>query len=165
MHDAAVSARGAECHQHRLGRGAAAVVQAGVGDVHAGQLGDQRLVLEEDLQVALAGLGLIRRVRRVELAARGDVVDDRRNEMVVAAAAEKADLLAGCDVLAGQRGHVRRQLDLGQRRRNVQRARQPQLGRNLREQLVERTDADRLEHRPLIVGSVQNVGHGGCMMR
>ena len=69
---ARVPAGGVDGHQHGFGRGAAAVVQAGVGDVHAGQLGDQRLVFEEHLQVALAGLGLIGRVRRVELAARGD---------------------------------------------------------------------------------------------
>ena len=92
-------ARGVHGHQHGLGRGAAAVVQAGVRDVHAGQLGDQRLVFEDDLQVALAGLGLIRRVRRVELAARGDRIDDGGDEVVVAAAAEEADLLAGRTIL------------------------------------------------------------------
>ena len=57
-------------HQHRLGRGAAAVVEAGIRDVHAGQLRDQRLILEQRLQVALAGLGLIGRVGGVELAPR-----------------------------------------------------------------------------------------------
>ena len=59
-------------HQHGLGHGAAAVVEAGVGDVHAGQLADERLILEERLQAALAGLGLVGRVGRVELAAAGE---------------------------------------------------------------------------------------------
>ena len=108
-------------HQHGFGRGAAAVVQAGVRDIHAGQLGDQRLIFEEDLQVALAGLGLIGRVRRVELAARADVVDDRRNEMVVAAAAQEADLLARRAVALGESDQVGGQFELGQCRRNVER--------------------------------------------
>ena len=89
-------------HQHGLGRGAAAVVEAGVRDVHAGELRDQRLILEHDLQVALADLGLVGRVRRVELAAAGELVDDGGDEMVVAAAAEEADLLAGVRVLGRQ---------------------------------------------------------------
>ena len=101
--DLAVAARAADGHQHGFGRGAAAVVQAGVRDIHAGELGDQRLILEHDLQVALAHLGLIGRVRRVELAAAGEGVDDRRDEVVVAAAAEEADLRAGVFVLRRER--------------------------------------------------------------
>ena len=63
--------RHAQAHQHRFRRRAAAVVQAGVGDVHAGQLADQRLVLEHRLQRALADLRLVGRVGGVELAAGG----------------------------------------------------------------------------------------------
>ena len=77
-------------HEHRLGHCAAAFVKAGVGDIHAGQLADQRLIFEERLQAALAGFGLIGRVGRVEFAAAGDGIDDGRNEVVVAAAAQEA---------------------------------------------------------------------------
>ena len=83
--------RDAHGHEHRLGHGAAAVVKAGVGDVQAGELADERLELEERLQAALAGLGLVGRVGGVELAAAGDGIDDGGNEVVVAAAAEEAD--------------------------------------------------------------------------
>ena len=110
--DFAVALRAADGHQHGLGRGAAAVVEAGVRDIEAGEPGDERLILEHDLQVALADLGLVRRVRRVELAAAGELIDDGGNEMVVAAAAEEADLRAGVRVLRRERGHVLRQLHL-----------------------------------------------------
>ena len=90
--DLAVALRAADGHQHGLGRRAAAVVEAGVRDIEAGEPRDERLVLEHDLQIALADLGLVRRVGRVELAAAGDLIDDGRDEVVVAAAAEEADL-------------------------------------------------------------------------
>ncbi len=115
--------------------------------VHAGELADERLVLEEHLQVALARLGLVGRVGGVELAARRDAVDDGRDEVVVAAAAQEADLLPGRPILAGQRRHVLRQLQLGQRRRQMQRSLQPRIRRDLREQLLDAPNADRFEHR------------------
>ena len=71
-------------HEDRLGDRRAAVVEAGVRDVHAGQLADERLILERRLQGPLARLRLIRRVGRVELAASGQVVHDGRDEVVVA---------------------------------------------------------------------------------
>ena len=83
------------CHEHGLGHRRAAVVKAGVGDLHAGELGDQRLVLECGLERSLAGLGLVGRVGRVELAARGQVVDHGGDEVIVAAAAQEADALVG----------------------------------------------------------------------
>ena len=54
----------------RVGGDRAAVVSGRVRHVHAGQLADDGLVLEDRLQHALAHLRLIRRVRRQELAAR-----------------------------------------------------------------------------------------------
>ena len=73
----------------------AAVVEAGVGDVQSGQLGHQGLVLECRLQRSLAGLGLVRGVGRVELAAAGQLIDDGGDEMVVASSAQEADFLVG----------------------------------------------------------------------
>ena len=64
-----VSTRGADRHQDRLGRGASPVVDAGVGNVHAGESSDQRLVFKCRLQIALANFCLIGRVRGIELAA------------------------------------------------------------------------------------------------
>ena len=110
--DFAVAAGRADGHQHRLGRGAAAVVEAGVRDVEAGEPRDERLILEHDLQVALADFGLVGRVGGVELAAAGELVDDGGDEVVVAAAAEEADFVAGVGVLGRERRHVLREFDL-----------------------------------------------------
>ncbi len=99
-------------HEHRLGRRAGPVVEAGVGNVHAGQLGDERLILEDRLERPLAGLGLIGSVGRVELAAGGDEIDHRGDEVVVGSAAEEARRLAGGHVAGGQIVHVRRSVPI-----------------------------------------------------
>jgi hypothetical protein len=59
------------------------VVAGGIGDVHARQLANSGLVLEDRLQHALAELGLVRRVGGQELPALEDGVDDRRHVVVV----------------------------------------------------------------------------------
>ena len=74
------------------------------------------LVLEHDLQVALADLGLVGRVRRVEFAAAGELIDGGGNEMVVAAAAEETDFRACMFVLCRERGHVLREFDFASSR-------------------------------------------------
>ena len=60
--------RHTDAHHRRFSGGATAVVEAGIGDVHARELADQRLILEHRLQVALTDLWLIRRVRGIEFA-------------------------------------------------------------------------------------------------
>jgi hypothetical protein len=65
------------------------VVAGRVRHVHPRQLADDGLVLEDRLQHALAHLWLVRRVRRQELAAREDDVDDRRDVVVVDPRAEE----------------------------------------------------------------------------
>ena len=77
----------------RVGGDRRAVVARRVRDVHAGQLADRGLVLEDRLQHALAHLGLVRRVRGQELAALQHRVDDRGHVVVVDARAEEADLV------------------------------------------------------------------------
>ena len=119
--DPAVPPRDGQRHQHRLGRGRAAVVEAGVGDVHAGQLGDQRLVFERRLERPLAGLGLVRGVRRVELAPGGEVVDHRGDEVVVASAAQEADPPVGARVPPDHLLDSPRELQLGEGRRDAER--------------------------------------------
>ncbi len=52
-------------HRHRLCRSGRLVEHRGVGDVHAGEVGDHRLEVEERLQPALADLGLVGGVRGV----------------------------------------------------------------------------------------------------
>ena len=74
-------------HQHGFAERRAAVVDRGIGNVHAGQGGHHRLVFVDELQRALAGLGLVRRVGGHELAAAGHVPDGGGNVVVVAAGA------------------------------------------------------------------------------
>ena len=147
----------AEGHQHRLGDGAAAVVEAGVGDVHAGELADQRLILEERLQAALAGLGLVRRVGGVELAAAGDGIDDGRDEVVVAAAAEEADRVVGRAIAAASAWMCcvssisvsAGGMSSGRRSRSV--------GRDVGEQVIDGLGADGREHGLAVVGREERV--------
>jgi hypothetical protein len=73
----------------RVGGDRRAVVAGRVRHVHAGQLADDRLVLEDRLEDTLAHLGLIRRVCRQELAASEDRVDDRGDVVVVDPGAEE----------------------------------------------------------------------------
>src|SRR5690606_23741802 len=77
-HRAPRPARDRARHQHRLGRRAGAVVHGRVGHVHAGQLADQTLELVNDLECALADLGLVGRVRGIELGTAEDHVHRRR---------------------------------------------------------------------------------------
>ncbi len=76
-------------HQDGLGRPRGPLVEGRVGDIHAGQLADQGLVLENGLEGPLAHLGLVGGVRRYELAPRAQVVHDRRDEMVISPASEE----------------------------------------------------------------------------
>ena len=92
-----------------------AVVAGRVRDVHARELADRRLVLEDRLQHALAHLRLVRRVRGQELAALQDRVDDRGDVVVVHAGAEERQLAARVGVPLGESGEVREDLLLRQR--------------------------------------------------
>ena len=78
-------------HQRGLGRGGRAVVVRGRDDVEVDQLGDQRLVLVDALERALADLGLVRRVGRVPLAAQQELVDGGRAPVAVDAGAQERD--------------------------------------------------------------------------
>ncbi len=123
-----------------------AVVPGRVGHVHPGQLADDGLVLEDRLQHALAHLGLVRRVRGQELAAREDDVDDRGDVVVVDPCAEERELGACVDVPCRELLDVAHELGLPERGRDVELAVEADAGRHLLEELVDRGDADRREH-------------------
>ena len=97
-------------HQHRLGGGGRAVVHGGVGDLHAGEVRDLRLELEEILQRALRDLRLVGRVGGQELRALDDVVDRRRHMMAVGAGADEERPVAGRMVLRGEAAQDARSL-------------------------------------------------------
>ena len=151
-------------HQHRFDRRAAAVVHAGVRVVHAGQFGDQRLILEHRLQRALAGLGLIRRVGGVKFAPRRNRINHRGNEMVVASAAQKQGTQAAETFLPGQFDDMGRQFHFAERRRKAQIAVQPHIGGHHRKQSSSDAAPMVAEHFTLIVNRVGKVGHGIFMI-
>ena len=142
-----------------------AVVARRVRDVHAGQLADRGLVLEDRLEHALAHLGLVRRVRGQELAALHDRVDDRGDVVVVDAGAEERELPRRVDVARGERAEMRRELLLGERRLEVERAPEANAGRDVAEELVDRGDADRPEHLLAVVVGEREVGVRHCSAR
>jgi hypothetical protein len=71
--------------------------------------------------------------------------------VVIHARTEEADLGLGIGVLGREGPEILDDLALGGARRQVQRPVEPNLLRQLGEQLLDRPDADRLEHR-LAVG-------------
>ena len=129
-----------------VGGDARPVVAGRVRDVHAGELADGRLVLEDRLEHPLAHLRLIRRVGGQQLAALEDRVDHRRDVVVVHACAEKRQLAARVGVPLGERGDVLEDLLLRQRRLEVELPPEADSLRQVAEELLDRADADRPEH-------------------
>ena len=92
-----------DAHGHHDGFGCAgrAVVHAGVGHVHAGQLGDHGLELEDGLQRALRDLGLVGRVAGEKLAALHQGVDNHRPVVAIGARAQEAGVVGGVFAAGG----------------------------------------------------------------
>ena len=65
-------------HRHRLGRRGRLIQQRGVGDLHAGQLADHRLEIQQRFQPALRDLRLVRRVGGVPAGIFQHVAQDHR---------------------------------------------------------------------------------------
>jgi hypothetical protein len=73
--------------------------------------------------------------------------------VVVHPGAEEAELAVGIGVPGGERGELVEDLGLRAPAGKLERAVEPNLGRDVGEQLVDRVDADRREHRlPVRVG-------------
>ena len=145
-HDDLRSTRRVLCDEAGIGGHRRPVVARGVRDVHAGQLADCGLVLEDRLEDALAHLGLVRRVRRQELAALKHGVDDRRHVVVVDARAEKRELAGAVGIPRREVLEMPRQLLLAERRVERELAVEAHGGRDVAEQLLDRGDTDRREH-------------------
>ena len=135
----------------RRGDRARPLVEPGVGDRQPGQLRHRGLELEHHLQAALGDLRLVGRVRREELGARGDRVDDRRHVVVVHPGAEEGHLLFGVGVPPGQRREALVDLGLAHAFGQVERPAEAQRAGDLLEQLVDGLDTDRGEHLGAIV--------------
>ena len=130
----------------RVGGDGEAVVARRIRDVHARELADRRLVLEDRLEDALAHLGLVGRVRGQELASLQDRVDDCRDVVVVDARSEEGELDARVRVLGRELLEMPDELRLGECRRHGQVAGEPDRLGDLLEEVVDRGDTDRREH-------------------
>ena len=94
-------------HEAGLGERGGAVVERRVRHIQRGQARDHGLVLVHDLQRALARLGLVRRVGAVDLAARDEGPDGRRNVVLVGAGADEVERQAVARrARAGEPGHI-----------------------------------------------------------
>ena len=115
-----------------------AVVHGGVGDLHAGQVRDLRLELEQVLQRALRDLRLIGRVGGQELGALDQVIDARRDVVAVGAGADEERHRAGGDVPRRHRAEDALDLDLALGRRQIEEAGEALVGGNVGEEIVDR---------------------------
>ncbi len=122
-----------------------------------GQPRHHRLVFVDELQRALARLGLVRRVRRIELAARDDRPDRGRDVVLVRAGTGEVERRA---VLRGALLHEARDVHLRQARRHLGQRLDLERGRNLVEEILDIGDADRLEHGGDVGFGMGNEGHG-----
>ncbi len=161
-HDALATRMGAR-DEACVGRDRGPVVARRVRDVHSRQLADRGLVLEDRLEHALAHLGLIRRVRGEELTAAEEGVDDRRHVVVVDPHAQEAELVGRVRVPPRELLEMSHERGLGQRLGHVERPVEAEPLRDLLEQLVDRGDADRREHRfPVGLGEREVAGSAHC---
>ena len=87
-------------HQHGLGGGGRAVIHRGVGDLHAGQVRDLGLELEQHLQRALRHFRLVGRVGGQPFGALDQVIDGRRDVVAIGAGADEERPVARGVVLA-----------------------------------------------------------------
>jgi hypothetical protein len=154
--DQLAAAGGADRQIGGGGHRGGALVERGVRNRQAGELGHRRLELEHHLEPALGDLGLIGRVRGQELRAAGDRVDDRRHVVVVHPSPEEARLRLGVHVPRRQLGQPVVDLGLGLAVGQLERAVEPQGLGDVLEELVDRDDADGAEHLPAVL-----VGGGG----
>src|SRR5581483_11535444 len=142
-----------------------AVVARRVRDVHARELADRGLVLEDRLQDALAHLRLVGRVRGEELAALQHGVDHGRHVVVVDAGAEERELARRVHVSRSELAEVRRQLLLRERRLQVELSSEPDGGGEVAEELLDGGDADRPQHVRLVGVGERDERVGHCCAR
>ena len=131
--------------RHRLGGGGGLVEERGVGGGEAGEVGDDRLEVEQRLEPALGDLGLVGRVGGVPGRVLEHVAADhrRRDGRVVA----QADHRLGRTVLGGERAQRPRRGLLVERVGQVEGCRGADpAGDGCGHQGLERLVPDRLEH-------------------
>ena len=153
---------GARRHEHRLRQGRSAVVEGGIGYVHARETGHHGLVFVQQLQGALAGLRLVGRVGGVVLATTDDLPDRRRDVMLVGAGADEVEIMAigpGALLHQARDGHFRHAGG------HVPEFAGAQVRRDLGEQVFDFSGADGLEHLLDVGVRVGDKWHGLALKR
>ena len=133
----------------------------GVGDVHSGELADHRLEFEDVLERALAGLRLVGRVGREKFAAGEEGVHDGRDEVIVGARAQETAARVEGPVAGGERRQMAEEVLLGKGGGEVVRPLQADGLGDRGEQIVDRLDADALQHLRGVRRGVLDVVHRG----
>ena len=131
-------------HGSGLGGGGGAVIDRGVGNVHAGQLADHGLILEDRLQNTLAHFGLIGGVGSQELFLGGNILDNAGDVMVISASTAQngGKNLVLCRHGGNSVGHFHLAHPLG----DVQGSVEIHLGRHIAVQIFIIVQTDGLEH-------------------
>ena len=145
----------------RLGDRRRLVEQRGRCDRQAGEFGDQRLEMEQQLQPPLADLGLVGRVGRVPGRVLEQVaLDHRRHDHAMEAGADEALQHLVRAHLGGELGERR---GFARRLRQVERPVEPdRLRHGLRDQRLDRRDAERGEHGALVGKVRADMAIGEC---
>ena len=86
----------------RLGSGGSAVIVGSVGDFHAGQVADHRLVFENRLERTLADLWLVGGVGGVELAPAQERIHDGRHKMMIGPRPQETRATGSAQICVGQ---------------------------------------------------------------
>ena len=156
-HDHSLASGDPNGHEGGFGRGRTAVVHGGVHDLHREQLGHERLVLERRLERALAHLGLVRRVRREELAAEREHRHRRGDVAALDRPADEERPRPGGRVQLRDPLEVRLHLQLREARADAE-LRMARVLRDRAEELVDVAHADAVQHRGAVGLGVRRVG-------
>src|SRR2546422_1167388 len=146
-------------HPGRFAERRRAVVHRRVRRVHPGELADQPLILPERLEQALTDLGLVRRVRGVELGAGGDRPQACGHEVIVQASPQERGHVDDRTIRREHRGHARDDPVLRQSVGNVE-LRNPHGRGNVREEVVDAPQAHLPEHLVLVGGHAVSAERG-----
>ena len=154
------SSRNSEAHESSLGQGCAAVIERGVGRIHAGEPTDGGLVLVKGLEGPLGTFGLVGGIGGGEFRPGRKAVDHGRNDMVVPASADERDDVM--TVPGRQFPNPAQHLELGHARRKVERPGAQFRGYAV-EQFRDLGDSDDTEHLADLfrgMGAIAGTAHG-----
>ena len=147
-----------EGHADCFGKGRRAVIERGIGHLHAGQVADQALVFEDGLQSALRYLGLVRSVGRVELVPAQYVIDNRGDEVVVSAGAQEAGRVPHIEIGLAQSLELVHDLHFRYAWRQIEVGEAHAFGHGI-VQVVEPVYSNRRQHLAAFILAMGYVGH------